>query len=300
MDNKQKHRWEQIKKREFGKKHKCMYPGCTENSNYSHVFQRATILKQLCTDNQIRMFEFSPLFYEESPRYKLDGISNTFGFYGFCDYHDSKLFKPIEDNTTELTWSKRESWYLLSYRTVLCMLASARNAMNVYRSFDSEFPDEIRLSRPYELLNKQIELGEVYRQILENGIKNNDYTQLNFYYRVLDYRIEIANASCHYFDEPLYFGPIENKRFYICMIFPYESKTYIIIGYKDGYNGSDNWIETVKKYFTSELMPDNYLGVNEILISSGFHCMKPSYFDKIPKDTLNKFITDWKESNITV
>lgn len=287
-------KWEKIRKREMeSKSAKCLCPHCDEDATYCHVFQQANILNPMGENGEIRIFEFTPIYYGGKPEYKLGGISKSFGFYGFCDKHDSILFKPIEENVNEDTWKKIESQYLLAYKTVACHKIRGERALKVY----AEFPDKDTYNQE-DALKRDIDLSKYYYEVIENGIVNQDYSKLDFFFHILPHRVDIASADCLYFNEPLYFGPVEKREYYICMFFPFEDKTIIIIGYKK--NNPTPWLDELKPLFQSAKKEENYIAINNVLIGSYFHCMSPSYYDQIPKEMVAKFIEDWKERMQTV
>lgn len=296
MDYEFANRWENIRKKELDKKIKCIYPECNNKSVYCHVFQQKNILEPIGVNNQIRMFEFQPYYYGGTPNYKLSGISESFGFYGFCNLHDTKIFKPIEQNVTDDTWGKKSSQYLLAYKTVLRTEIAALKAKEVYNSISNEYPN-YNINRQLEILNSDLELSAFYQKVIEDGIRNSDYSQIDFFYHVLSYRIEIANASIIYFDDGFYFGPIDNREYYICDFFPFLDKTYIIIGFLSSIRKT--WLEKIESLFLSDSVEDNYIAVNNILVRSAFHCMSPSYYDKIKHKT-EQFIEEWRKCNICV
>lgn len=291
--------WERNRKSIFGSKDTCLCPYCNQKAIFSHVLQQAHILNNLCNkDKEIRIFEFSPLYYNNGfPQYKLKAISKRFGFYGFCQQHDSTIFHPIENNVTEGTWAKKESQYLLSYRTVLRHESQSAKARLVYEKILAEFPN-LNRNRQIELLDKDLQLSKLYRNIIEEGITNKDFSKLDFFYHILPYRIEIANASCIYFTKPIYYGPPEKQEFYICIFFPFNDKTFIIIGYI--HKNQTCWLDELKPLFKSNVIEDNYIAINNILLGSGLHCMKPSYYDALSKEKIDKFIKDWRIHNNVV
>ena len=299
MDNNYLNIWEDTKKRIFAGKGTCICPNCHKEAVYNHVIQRANILNSLCNNNmEVRIFEYLPLYYNNGqPQYQLKAISKCFGFYGFCQEHDSAIFRPIESNITEYTWQKKESQYLLAYRAILRHKSYSINARMVYETMCSKFPN-LNKSYQIELLDNDLQLCHLYHKIIEDGIFNTDYSKLDFFYHTLPYRVEMANASCVYFTTPIYCGPIEKREYYICVFFPFENKTFITIGYM--HHNPTYWLDKLKPFFMSNEVNDNYIAINNLILGSGLHCMKPSYYDALPKDKIEKFINDWQTFNNSV
>jgi hypothetical protein len=98
------------------KKRKCFVAGCDKWAIQSHLIQRNGILNHIITNGHL--YEIAFLQFPK-PHYNIKkvGWKDALTFYGFCAYHDSKIFEPIEKNNINLT--DYPSLLLLSYRPLL-------------------------------------------------------------------------------------------------------------------------------------------------------------------------------------
>lgn len=84
----------------------------------AHSIQRAAILQNISRDQHVYSFssEIGDLIKNDGVlKPKLIGINNASTFTGFCNYHDTETFKPIETNPIEIL---NEHIFLISYRSL--------------------------------------------------------------------------------------------------------------------------------------------------------------------------------------
>ncbi len=78
----------------------CMFGGCKEHAIKSHVLQKNGILREISEDNHLITLSPSNAYQLEEGfafQFKKMGINNVYTFLGFCNKHDTEIFKPIED-----------------------------------------------------------------------------------------------------------------------------------------------------------------------------------------------------------
>src|SRR5690606_27172758 len=84
----------------------------------AHSIQKASILQKISRNQHVYSFssEMGDLIKSGGVlKPKLIGINNASTFTGFCNYHDTETFKPIETNTIEII---NEHIFLISYRSL--------------------------------------------------------------------------------------------------------------------------------------------------------------------------------------
>ncbi|MBC9786325.1 hypothetical protein H1S01_17845 [Heliobacterium chlorum] len=95
----------------------CCYNGCTEESIGSHAIQKNRYLSMISDANQ-NVFRYICMFRngKMSPYLKKESINEATTFYGFCQPHDSEIFKIIE-GSKPITFSIEQK-YALVYRSL--------------------------------------------------------------------------------------------------------------------------------------------------------------------------------------
>lgn len=105
----------------FRKKY-CLHPeapvGCSKRVISAHTVQRSILERYIAVDGHVMRFEVEPmadpfLGMLIEPRRK--GINQATTFFGFCQRHDSELFRPLE--ATEFAFQP-EQIALLGYRAI--------------------------------------------------------------------------------------------------------------------------------------------------------------------------------------
>lgn len=116
----------------------CLYPIKSECENCiksAHTLQDNGILSLLCDENENVMIA-NPLkiSYEKTAIVPTSRHKST-TFYGFCSYHDSKVFSPIENETY--------------------MQSEEQNFLFAYRALAQEYHKKIRLKKSMQLSFKE-------------------------------------------------------------------------------------------------------------------------------------------------
>ncbi len=94
----------------------CMHPesplNCSSTYGKAHSIQKSQ-LKKIAKGGKVLKIGSDPM--TGIPRIQSVGIKKASTFYGFCNYHDDKLFAPIEKKPLVL---KRETALLLTFRAM--------------------------------------------------------------------------------------------------------------------------------------------------------------------------------------
>lgn len=91
----------------------CFLNECEEKAISSHLLQKNGILNRIATNSHLYQFIRNP-YYTEPFFFEKIGINKAFAFPGFCDLHDTKIFKEIE--TSRLDFTNYRTNLLFSYR----------------------------------------------------------------------------------------------------------------------------------------------------------------------------------------
>ncbi len=99
---------------------KCMYPGCIEKPIRSHTISKSSIRKLNSDTIQLKVVNdniFDRIKNFDNRNFFNDcRISNVSTFYGFCNTHDTSLFKPIDQFDGTIT----NEIALLSHYRIIC------------------------------------------------------------------------------------------------------------------------------------------------------------------------------------
>lgn len=101
---------------------RCLEPTmqCDHPAIRAHSIQNRQTITLLEQDNHV--FAWQPRFSQDGPEIALRriGRNDASTFAGFCNQHDTELFKPLD--TKPLDAADREQFFLLAYRGITCEL----------------------------------------------------------------------------------------------------------------------------------------------------------------------------------
>ena len=144
----------------------CYFPGCKNKSINSHILQKNGILSSIATDGHLWRYQVQ-YFDDDLFVFKKVGINKIYTFLGFCNEHDTNLFKKIETNTIDFSDYESSLQFLL--RTVyneVCLKQVVIKMLECTR-------DSPQLQSDSYFLNANIEqnkVGLVDLKFLENEI----------------------------------------------------------------------------------------------------------------------------------
>lgn len=146
----------------------CMHPNCPNKAINSHIMQKNGVLSSISPDRHL--WELSVNNFKKKIEFRKRGINNIYTFLGFCNEHDTNLFKKIES---------KEGIDLNDYES--CLLLALRTACNEYRL------KEINI-RWYEYLLKNNNIKHLYQKdLMEKHIEENKLglKDLDFYIQAM-------------------------------------------------------------------------------------------------------------------
>lgn len=216
----------------------CLFPGCNNTSINSHIMQKNGILSSISEDRHLWEFNVDH-FKKEYFLFKKTGINTIYTFLGFCNQHDTNLFKKIETEG-QINFEDYESCALFALRTLsnelwlklvvnkmhLCVLNHPETISDVY------------------LVNNAIKQGEIAIQdlkFIEHSLwndLNNKSESFIFEWREFP-KQEICLNSIFTYDTSTEisnhlktFGTDKDRLVEIFVsFFPYLDKSILIMGY---------------------------------------------------------------------
>lgn len=234
---------ETLRKRAKEAPRQCCIPDCNETAIDSHLLQRNGILKQL-SENTSKLYELkhNP-FNEDTFYFKLEGISNTLTFPGFCNKHDTEIFKSIEGSN--VNYFDYKTQLLFAYRAVTNERRKKEIIIDFYNrilgantlraALNQKYFTHIEQSKEQELLGIQDEL--YFENLLLNDIlENSDSENFSFITHELP-RVDLCASGVFTYETTLEInqlyeqGKIQEPLSEIYFnLLPVDEKTYLIIG----------------------------------------------------------------------
>jgi hypothetical protein len=142
---------------------------------------------------------------------RLRGINKATTFTGFCEYHDTLIFRPIE--TREYCISNQEHNFLFAYRAFAYEWYEKITQMNMVRGTIKQNPELLNnedFVSYYRGTQLSLEDIEATKAIFNKGLLDNKFEVIISSARILDYPVSFATTFC--------FGPyydIEGEPFEI-------------------------------------------------------------------------------------
>lgn len=241
---------------------------CDGNIKGAHSIQNNRILNRISEEGHLLRIASEISDDEPKTIFKKISKNKASTFFGFCDFHDTELFKPIE-----IKEYKRHSIqdFLFAYRAHAIEYHRKMQSLNEAQKHLKENPSEMLkydsfLIYRYRVTQLDIKDFENDYYIFKQDYLNENYNNLITIYRHLDYEIKFATTSSFAVQEDLYGNKINqiydlraDKMSSIYLnIYPVEGGTNILISYhlddSDQYKG---FFEQLQKLSNEELT--NYL-----------------------------------------
>lgn len=181
-----KHAITTIRKRARDSKRVCSYYKCDNTAIESHLLQKNGILSQIANkENQVIELSIDP-YKPDAFVFRATNISSAFTFSGFCNTHDTEIFKEIEQK--HIDYANNRTQLLFSYRAVINERIKKEININVYdiilNSFrlklflDNRYLNDLLASKEQESL--AISDSKYYEMFILNNIRDPSLTDFYF------------------------------------------------------------------------------------------------------------------------
>lgn len=130
------------------KQRKCFVEGCNDNAINSHLLQKNGTLSLLAENQHIWQTSYNK-FPKGNYTIKQVGVNNALTFKGFCNLHDSQIFKPVESGVID--FDEYKNLLLLSYRALLKEYRDKEIMNDCFRQIQEQITD-IRIKPPFEAM----------------------------------------------------------------------------------------------------------------------------------------------------
>lgn len=238
----------------------------------AHAIQNNKILNRISENGHVYTFIGKVSKKGIDAEFNLVSKNKASTFFGFCDFHDTELFKPIElidykqNPLQNFLFSFRG--FCLEYHRKIRKMKTTRENLKKNPVFMLD-PFSISLYRVAEF---DIADGRVEYDTFKEDFINGDFVNLVTIQRSLDYEVEFAVSSAFAVEHDLLDNQINDiysvdseliPNIYI-NIFPVENKTHIILSYHKKYeNVYNNYFEQISALTDSEMEKYlNFLVIN--------------------------------------
>lgn len=248
----------------------CFYHSCTAKPIKAHSIQNNKILNRISHNGMVAC----PKPSVDSEDVVIDvvpvgrGIAST--FFGFCNYHDTEIFKPIEN--TDYTIGNGEQEFLFAYRALAKEYSTKHKTRGLYERVANLSQDEfneIRIKAGLtdgfspDMLNtfgkislrgtdESLVILERYRKMMNTNLDRGRFWKIETNTVVLPKFYPVAVSSFTFIEKDLNGNVINDLEIYKDMkplflsIFPQGEETFALFGYfarhKDSYAFIDKQI----------------------------------------------------------
>jgi hypothetical protein len=178
----------------------CNYPGCNNPAINSHILQENGILNWIADDKKTFM-EHTPWSKFRPEEFYPASInkSKMFTFKGFCNSHDTTVFKEIENGNLNFSFYNHN--LLFSYRGLLNDLYSALVSRDFANKalYDNRFPDNWKDDYRKRRNREQLKVNELtyYKWIIEQEIILKQQDQQFVFHHFSLPKLELATSTIY-------------------------------------------------------------------------------------------------------
>jgi len=213
---------------------------CRGKIKSAHSIQNNRVLNRISEEGHVYTIDFTVENSRGTPEFKKISRNKASTFFGFCDYHDTEIFKLIEvssyHNTVEQNFLFAYRGFCIGYHRVFRKMKILRNH---FKKSPNSLLDPESIS-VYRIAQLDIRDGEIEFNNFTKDLRNKKYDGLETFNYTLDYEVNFAVSSCFAVSKDMNMNSIQdisdlNKDIMIPRIFvnvfPIEEKTVIILSY---------------------------------------------------------------------
>lgn len=295
-----------IFKSAYNKQHVCLL--CSDKSINSHVLQKNGILNTISTNNHVVQLKSKDFFSVDETGLldiKTIGINNAMSYPLFCNFHDTNVFAPIEQE--ELNLNLSISQILFSYRALCAEMRKKIINVDIFEKVkdSNHFAGRAEF---IEMAKMQIEANRMgiddmnwYKTEFEKAITNTENSS-NFVFEKFEFDLIPVSVSAVYSPinpEIHSLGVLQNAGNILNYIFinliPHNGKLTLLIGYHK--LKTDDWITN---YISSWKNISQKVFENKLtdLLATKIEtwCISPEYFSQLNKKNVELFKNYWNDN----
>ena len=215
----------------------CYHPDCNNKSINSHILQKNGILSTIANDRHLWEMQIDN-FKKPQYQFKKTGINQIYSFKCFCNEHDTKLFKKIENNIID--FNDYESCLLFALRTIYNEIWRKDVNIKMYDYLIKLKPEKFNTPIFNEHI-RQEKLGFIDLKFIESEIWNDlKYGTESYVFENRELtKIDLCLSSFYNYDttKEMHEYRIKNGKDMervseiFINIFPFNNKTILLMGY---------------------------------------------------------------------
>ncbi|MNW38387.1 SEC-C motif protein [compost metagenome] len=279
----------------ISKKNTCLYPGCTNPAINSHSIQNSRFLKLLSKNGHVLQFDINLKGSTADFLLGDKGINTVAStFYGFCNIHDSPIFKKIEIGNN--IFSTPEQYFLFAYRALAHSLYTSKE-MYKFRTLIAKKKPMIVYSPQFQedvINQKEIrESFQLYKNVFDQALLTSNWGELETILLIVNKPSLVAVSSCFSLPFDLrgnYLFQNDRPKKMMMTVCSEDKKTYALF----------SWIKKEERYFNT--FRKQLLSLSEQQIVSLINNIIPFYCENyfIAHELWETFSTEAKEELIKV
>ena len=285
---------------------KCVFPDqshCSEKVIKAHSIQKNKILKHIAENGMLISSDIESILFTKE--FKKIGVSTASTFFGFCNYHDTKVFSEIENKDYV---GNIEQNFLHGYRACALEYVKKKESCCVYEKAIRKHKDI-----PYEQLFKNRLFGaqwgvKDFKFVLDRlskelikPINERQFDIVSTHFIELSYESLFAVNACfsieYDFEEKLINDLKDTSRrpaMIFLNVFPQNGKTFILFSWlTENLDTYKSVLSKLKSFNDSQVE----IFFSNLIIS---HCenflISPSKYFQMPKKIRRLFISRYHET----
>lgn len=264
---------------------------CDKLMSKAHSIQNNRILNKLSRSGKVMAVDFSKIPLDNSFKLREVGRGKASTFTGFCNYHDSRIFKPIEN--FDYNPNNEEQNFLYAYRAFALGYYERYSAYELIKAILYEDPSKVKseLGQRFVLYNDHLIDIDKIKIIMNTNLDNARFDRITTDVLIWPNEFGIASTSMFFISNDNEGRTVNKLGSYISpfffTIFPQMGFTYVLMGYFT----KDKWMyEFIKKQIVSLTVEEQKITISNLIatyIENVF--ISPELWNKIPKQTKEKY-----------
>ena len=220
----------------------CFHPSkedCSKDIINAHSLQNNGVLSLLSDNGLVVCIEPGVGIHGLKLNIKDQSKNKATTFRGFCKYHDTELFKPIE--THEYNPNSLEQNYIFAYRVYAYEYYKKIVAMKTFQKMVRKIPSRLR-NKEFIVFYRNYQLSlldlEEYKNIFDKALLSKEFDRVYSY--VIEFDYQLSFASCFGYSPLFDFngnelnlllmlsGNQERLKMNFVTILPQKDKSYLI------------------------------------------------------------------------
>lgn len=208
---------------------------CDKEISKAHSIQNNGILNKLSRNGKVLAVDFSKI-YGDNGSFKLYevGRGKASTFTGFCNNHDSHIFRPIENFEYKMNIQQN---FLFAYRSFALGYYERYSSYQLIKARIEDDPKIIytQLGERYRLYNDHLKYIEKLKTIMNTNLDNGRFDRITTDLLIWPQEYGIASTSMFFIDKDNDGKTINRADSYISpfyfTLFPQSGMTYVLMSY---------------------------------------------------------------------